>query len=85
MLFGYYIAGGRIVLRGDVCAGLIRLSYGTVAEIELIFRNYLLTDELTRLLPERQAFAAAGREFLLSYADTGQETLQPSWVRLGKS
>lgn len=85
VLFGYYIAGGRIVLRGDVCAGLIRLSYGTVAEIELIFRNYLLTDELTRLLPERQAFAAAGREFLLSYADTGQETLQPSWVRLGKS
>ena len=81
VFFGYYIAGGRMFLQEDNHAARIRFSSGKVSEIELIFRNFSFTGEYTRLLPEKQTLAAAGGEFLLSYSDTGMETLQPSWVR----
>ena len=79
--FGYYVAGGRMFLRDDNHAARISFSPGMVPEIEVIFRNFTLTDEYTRLLPERQAFAAAGGEFLLCYSDAGLDILQPSWAR----
>jgi len=79
--FGYYIAGGRLHLQGDGHAAIITFRSGIVVDIELYFRDYSLTDELSRLLPGRLAFAAAGGEFLLCYPDNGQETLLPVWVR----
>jgi len=81
VFFGYYISGGRIFLHEDNHAARVRFSSGTPAEVELIFRGFSITDEFARLLPERQVLAASGREFLLSYSDTGAETLKPSFVR----
>ena len=81
VFFGYYIAGGRVFLHEDVHAARVSILSGTVAEVELIFRNFTFTGETTRLMPERQALAAAGSEFILSYSDAGQEVLRPSWVR----
>lgn len=80
--FGYYIAGGRIHLYDDRHAAFVGFSSGIVVEAELNFRNYALTGYSTRLLPERQALAAAGGEFILSYSDLGPEILQPSWVKV---
>lgn len=80
VLFGYYIAGGRVYLPEDRHGAWVTFSSGMVSEIEVNFRNYSFTGENTRLLPERQALAAAGGEFFLCYSDTGAETVQPSWV-----
>ncbi|MCL2409974.1 MAG: hypothetical protein FWC96_10270 [Oscillospiraceae bacterium] len=82
--FGYYIAGGRVHLFGDGYAARITFSGGVVVEAELIFRNFSLIDEYyATLLPEKQALAAAGGEFMLSFSDTGAEWLTPSWVKYG--
>ena len=79
--FGYYIAGGHIDLNEYSNAARISFTAGTLVEMELIFRNYTLIDEYTRLLPERQALAAAGGEFILCYSDSGAERLDPTWVK----
>lgn len=79
--FGYYAAGGRVHLHDDVNAARISFLSGTVRSIELNFRNFTLTDDYTALLPERQALAAAGGEFILCYSDTGVESIQPAWAR----
>jgi len=81
VFFGYYIAGGRVYLNNDSFASTITFSSGEITFAELNFRNFTLTGEYSRLLPERQVFAAAGGEFILSYFDTGPEVLLPSWVR----
>ena len=78
--FGYYISGGRIHLYDDGYAARITFHEGMVTEFELNFRHYTLSGEFTRLLPKRQALAAAGGEFVLYYSDTGTERLQPMWV-----
>ena len=80
--FGYYIAGGRVYLYGDRHAAVISFSSGTISEAELNFRNFTFTNTYTRLLPEKQALAAAGGEFILNHSDIGQEILAPSWVRV---
>ena len=80
VLFAYYIAGGGIYLFEDLYAAKVTITSGVVTEIELNFRNYSFTGEFTRLLPETQALAAAGGEFMLCYSDTGAERLTPSWV-----
>lgn len=82
VFFGYYIAGGRMFLNKDAYAATVSFMSGTVTEIELVFRDFSFTGETIRLLPEIQAMAAAGGEFLLCYSDVGPETLIPSWVRL---
>ena len=79
--FGYYIAGGRIFLHNDDYAARIRFSSGAVSDIELNYRSFLLTSEFTKLFSEKYALAAAGGEFILSYSDSGPETLEPSWVK----
>jgi len=79
--FGYYIAGGRIYLYEDRHAAIISFSSGIITDAELNFRSFFVTDEYTRLLPEKQALAAANGEFILSYSDTGQEIMLPAWVR----
>ena len=80
--FGYYIAGGRVYLYEDRHAAVISFSSGIVTDAELNFRSFFLIDEYTRLLPEKQALAAANGEFILSYSDTGQEIMHPTWVRV---
>ena len=80
VFFGYYIAGGRIHLQDDRYAAWITIVDGTITELELVYRSFAFTGEQTRLLPERQALASAGGEFILSYTDTGVERLQPSWT-----
>lgn len=79
--FTYYIAGGRVFLFEDGYAARVSIVSGIITEVELNFRNYSLNGEYTRLLPERQAFAAAGGEFVLCYSDSGSERLTPSWIR----
>ena len=77
--FGYYIAGGRVYLRDDARAAGVTFFSGVVTDVELNFRNFTFTGEDTVLMPERQAFAAAGGEFILCYADSGAELMQPFW------
>jgi len=79
--FGYYIAGGRISLQNDAHAAKVTFTYGAVTEVELVFRHFSYTGEYTGLLPERQAIAAAGGEFMLCYSDTGHDVLRPFWVK----
>ena len=81
--FGYYIAGGRVFLPEDRHAAWVRFSDGFAMEAELNFRNFTFTGEYSTLLFERQALAAAGGEFMLSYSDAGAEILNPSWVKYG--
>ena len=79
--FGYYIAGGSVYLPDNRYAARITLAGGVVTDVDLNYREFSYTGELTGLLPEQQALAAAGGEFMLCYSDTGAETLQPSWIR----
>ena len=79
--FGYYIAGGHVHLLGGGYAGKVTFFEGIITEAELNFRSLLISDEYSRLLPEIQAIAAAGGEFMLSYSEAGPELLQPEWVR----
>jgi len=83
IFFGYYVAGGRVHLHDDRHAARVSFSSGVIVESELNFRNFTLTGEEVRLLPEKQVLAASGGEFMLSYSDTGSEVLHPSWVRVG--
>ena len=64
----------------DRYAAWITIIDGTITELEFVLRSYVLGGEHTRLLPERQALASSGDEFILSYSDTGVERLQPSWT-----
>ena len=79
--FGYYAAGGRIHLYEDGYAAKITFAGGKITEMRLNFRSYGNSGELYELLPERQALAASGTEFVLSYADSGGERLTPDWVK----
>ena len=80
VVFGYYIAGGRVNLIEERHAARVTFRSGVITDVELDFRNFTLAGELTRLLPERQAFAAAEGEFMLCYPDSGAEVNQPAWV-----
>ena len=79
--FNYFIAGGFVSLLEDGNAARITFVSGLVTEIELIFRTFSFSDDSVRLLPEKQALAAAGGQFALCYPDTGADRLSPTWVR----
>ena len=81
VLFGYYIGGGSIHLPEEVFAAGVTFVSGNVTEAEFNFRSFMYTDEYTRLLPEKQALAAAGGEFMLSFIDDGDEIIRPIWVK----
>jgi len=82
VIFGFYFAGGRIYLYDDRPAAEVTFDSGNIIEAELNFRSFVPAGTLTRLMPQRQAFAAAGGEFILTYLDTGAQVLYPSWVRV---
>jgi len=79
--FGYYIAGGRVILYEDENAARVTFMSGVVTEVELCFRHFSFSEAYTALLPEIQTLAAAGGEFMLCYSDAGAETIQPAWIR----
>ena len=70
-------------MQGDRHAASITFSSGTVTEIEVNFRNFSYTGELTRLMPEKLALAVADGEFMLCYFDAGSEIIKPAWVKYG--
>ncbi|MDR1298901.1 MAG: hypothetical protein LBJ84_01450 [Oscillospiraceae bacterium] len=78
--FAYSVAGGSIYVGGDGSAAEATVKDGVVTEMALVFRQYAITGETVPLLPERQAYAAAGGEFELCYFDSGGELLAPEWV-----
>jgi len=81
--FRYYIAGGSMYLPEDRYAARIAIASGTITDLDINFRSFTFTGDYNVLLPERQALAAAGGEFLLYYSDSGAEILQPAWVLKG--
>lgn len=78
--FTYFAAGGCVLMFDEGYAARITLVSDVVTEAELNYRNFTFDGEYTRLLPEIQALAAAGGEFVLYYSDSGAERIQPSWV-----
>ena len=82
VMFGYYVAGGRVHLFEEGYAARITFSSGTVTEAELFFRGFeTIEGERVSLLPALQALAAAGGEFMLAYSYVGNERFEPIWVR----
>ena len=81
VVFGYYIAGGRIYLSDDRPAVQVSFALWEADRIEMNYRSFTFTGERVGLMQQRQALAAAGGEFMLCYADTGAEALRPFWVR----
>jgi len=80
--FGYYLTGGRVHMLEDGFAARITFTAGVITEAELNFKNFsFFPDEYSALLPEIQALAAAGGEFMLSYSYMGLERLEPVWAR----
>ena len=80
VIFGYYIAGGRIILHDDKYAARITFKLGSVSDVELNFRKFATSADRMNLLPEKQALAAARGEFILCYSDSGTETIPPFWL-----
>ena len=93
--FDYYVAGGRIYCDDGVHAAEITVMNGEIAEADLMFREYEVTDQMVTLLPEIQAAAAAvvllpeiqavtaaGGELMLSYSDVGSDLIIPEWIVL---
>jgi hypothetical protein len=67
-------------LVGGAPAAEVTVEGGEVTAMNLVFRQYSATEESVDLLPELQAFAAAGGEFELCYFDAGGEALSPEWA-----
>jgi hypothetical protein len=80
--FQYIIAGGQIYLLDDGYAAKVTVRDGIIDYMVLNFRKYKDTGVKQPLLPEIQAAAAAGGEFVLNYSDQGTEQVKPEWVKL---
>ncbi|SHH64559.1 hypothetical protein SAMN02745823_00604 [Sporobacter termitidis DSM 10068] len=82
IFFRYVAAGGAVYLRPDGYAASITVKNGRISEMELRFRTYSVSTEPAVLLPEVQAAAAAGGDFMLGYDDDGSGRLAPFWPKL---
>ncbi|MDR0491086.1 MAG: hypothetical protein LBH28_07580 [Oscillospiraceae bacterium] len=82
VVFGYYIAGGQVLLRDDRYAAKITFRHGVVTEAEMNFRSFAIAGGSTVLMFEKQTLAAAGGDFSLTYSDTGSGSgiLKPYWM-----
>ncbi|MDR2665206.1 MAG: hypothetical protein LBC21_02870, partial [Oscillospiraceae bacterium] len=76
--FAYGIAGGIVHTGGNAVEATVE--GGAVTAMALEFRQYAITGQAIPLLPELQAYAAAGGEFRLCYFDSGGELMAPEWV-----
>lgn len=86
--FGYSLNGCTVQLEGDSAARFL-VQGGQITEFELNFRSYTEAGETSILMPVRQAAAALGalrldgKELLLVYDDTGDETTEAFWAAVG--
>ena len=86
ILYQYCLDGIPVELPGETAAARFAVRNGAVTDFTLYFRAYSPTDEVTRILPERQAAAALGsdageeNELTLIYQDGGGETVSAGWI-----
>lgn len=84
--YGYTLNGADVVLPDGACAAQFTVSGGQITDYTLYFRRYEQSGQTSPVLRERQAAAALealqpeGRELILSYSDTGGETVQAGWT-----
>lgn len=84
--YGYTLNGADVTLPGGACAAQFTVSGGQITDYTLYFRRYEQSGQTGIVLRERQAAAALealrpeGRELILSYSDTGGETVQAGWT-----
>ena len=82
--FVYSLAGAPVQLSSGPAARFW-VRQGQITNFELSFRSYAKQENVTALLPVRQAAAALaaehpGRELLLVYGDTGGDTVSADWA-----
>lgn len=84
LTFGYQISGVPIRFSDGGSAARVILSGTVVSTLELRLRQYVPAEEISLLLPLRQALAIAaqtpGRELSIGYADTGSGTVSAKWM-----
>ena len=84
--FGYSLNGAAVLLPEDGCAARFTVQDGQITDYTLYFRRYEQSGQTSPVLRERQAAAALealqpqGRELILSYSDTGGDTVQAGWT-----
>lgn len=84
--YGYTLNGADVLLPGGACAAQFTVSGGQITDYTLCFRRYEQSGQTSPVLRERQAAAALdalqpqGRELILSYSDTGGDTVQAGWT-----
>ena len=79
--FRYCIAGGVVSLGGNSgWAASALVQDGQITEMTLNFRAFTLTADRIHMLPEKQAYAAAGGGVELYYVDSGGGLFTPEWV-----
>lgn len=84
MTFGYQADGVPIRFSDGGSAAQVTLSGTTVSFLTLRLRQYTATEDLSLLLPLRQALSIAsihpGAELSVGYADNGSGTVEASWL-----
>lgn len=82
--FGYQAGGVPVRFANDQSAALVTLSGTTVSSITLNYRQYLMTENNSLLLPLRQALAVAAElpeaALFIGYVDQGDDTVRASWL-----
>lgn len=82
--FGYSLNGIPVQLEGS-CAARFRVSQGQIVQFSLCLRSYTSSGNPSLVLPPRQGAAALaaqgleGEELLLTYADSGGDTVSAGW------
>ncbi len=77
------------VVSSEASAARFLIRDGRIERFELVLRSYTATEEVTMVLPPRQALAAleaeqlSGAELQLIYRDTGADRVEVSWAAAG--
>lgn len=86
VLFGYMLENAPVYLYEEGWAARFTVGREGITDFTLRLRHYQATGETSLLLPAAQAAAAliamdeAGSELLLTYRDTGGDTVSAGWV-----
>ena len=84
--YGYSLNGAEVALPGGNCAARFSIRDGQITDYVLYFRSYEQTGQTSLVMRERQAAAALdaldpeGRELVLCYSDTGEDSVQAGWI-----